>query len=516
MALKIYNTMSRRKEEFVPRDEGKVSMYVCGPTVYDYIHIGNARTFLNFDMMRRYLEFSGFSVTVVQNITDVDDKIINRAIEEGITADAVAEKYRIAFEEDVAVLGLKPPHIAPRATEHVSEMIEVIRTLIEKGHAYVSSGDVYFAVTSFPEYGKLSGRNLEEQQVTVQFSSEIERKRDPWDFALWKAAKPGEPAWQSPWGPGRPGWHIECSTMSLRYLGQGFDIHGGGIDLVFPHHENEMAQAEASADGQQFVRYWIHSGMLNIDEEKMSKSLGNIKLLREVLDVYDADTVRMLMLGTHYRGPLNFSGQSLAEARASIERITNCVFNIDDLMERLDEAGEDAFELSIAREMELERFLDNTDKEFRQHMDDDFNSAAALGVIFAAVREINTYIDEVAESGFNSPGVKPILQEARWFLETLCKALGLFQAGIAWQAESAAGEGPEKKWLIKLARETGVAKGGLMDKTSDQLIDLLLGGRLAARQMNDFDLADSIRDGLVDLGVRVEDVRDGYRWRFER
>ncbi len=513
MAIKIYNTKTRSKEDLVPREEKKISMYVCGPTVYNYVHIGNARTFLNFDLIRRYLEFADYSVTFVQNITDIDDKIINRAVEEGTTAGAISEEYRDAFEEDMAALGVRPPDIAPRATEHVGDMIEVIKALVDKGNAYVSGGDVYFDVSSFDDYGKLSGRDLSEQKVTVQFSAEMERKNDPWDFALWKAAREGEPCWDSPWGPGRPGWHIECSTMSMKYLGAGFDIHGGGLDLVFPHHENETAQAEAFG-GEQFVRYWIHSGMLNIDQEKMSKSLGNIKTLREVLDEYDPDTIRMLMLGTHYRSPLSFSDESLEEARASIERIKNCMFNMDDLPKRLGEPEE--LELSIGREMQVERYLDQADSKFREAMNDDFNSAAALAVIFGVVREINTYINEVSESGFNSPGVVPILQEARWFLDTLCKALGLFQFDEAAEPSASASEGPEKTWLIKLARDTGIGEAGLADKTSDQLIELLLEARLAAREMEDFKQADAIRNGLTDIGVRVEDVKGGYRWRFER
>jgi cysteinyl-tRNA synthetase len=512
MAIKVYNTKTRSKEDLVPREEKKISMYVCGPTVYNYVHIGNARTFLNFDMIRRYLEFAGYSVTFVQNITDVDDKIINRAVEEGTTAGAVSEEFRDAFEEDMAALGVRPPDIAPRATEHVGDMIEVIKALVEKGNAYVSAGDVYFDVSSFEDYGKLSGRDLSEQKVTVQFNAEMERKDDPWDFALWKAAREGEPCWDSPWGPGRPGWHIECSTMATKYLGAGFDIHGGGLDLVFPHHENETAQAEAF--GEQFVRYWIHSGMLNIDQEKMSKSLGNIKTLREVLDEYDPDTIRMLMLGTHYRSPLSFSDESLEEARASIERIKNCIFNMEDLPKRLGEPEE--LELSIGREMQVERYLDQADSKFREAMDDDFNSASALAVIFGVVREINSYINEVSESGFNSPGVVPILQEASWFLDTLCKALGLFQFEEAAEPSTPASEGPEKTWLIKLARDTGVGEAGIAEKSSDQLIELLLEARLAAREMEDFKQADAIRNGLTDIGVRVEDVKGGYRWRFER
>ncbi len=510
MPISIYNTMTREKEVFVPRDEGKVSMYVCGPTVYNYIHLGNARTFLNFDMIRRYLEFAGYDVTFVQNITDVDDKIINRAHEEGTTPGAIAEKYRRAFEEDMSALGVKPPDIAPAATEHIGDMIEVIRTLIEKGYAYESEGDVYFDVSRFEAYGKLSGRDLAEQQVTVQSKAEMDRKDDPWDFALWKAAKPGEPSWESPWGPGRPGWHIECSTMSVKYLGPGFDIHGGGQDLVFPHHENEIAQAEAYS-GTAFVRYWMHSGMLNIDQEKMSKSLGNIKRLREVLEEHEADTIRMLMLGTHYRSPLNFSDDSLAEAAASLERLTNCLFNLDDLICRMEGPGREGEPQPEDRG--LTAALEGAAEEFHARMQDDFNSAAALGALFAAVREINSRAELIAgaEAAGRAAGSVETLKAARAFIVRHCSALGLFQSP---GGPAAAGAGPDRKALLSLAAEAGLSASARA--TEEELVEALLEERQAARAARDFTKADGIRDSLAGLGVRVEDVRDGYRWRFER
>lgn len=513
MGISIYNTMSREKEEMVPRDEGKVSMYVCGPTVYNFIHLGNARTFLNFDMVRRYLEFSGHEVTFVQNITDVDDKIINRAAEEGTTADDVAARYRVAFEEDMASLNVEVPDIAPRATEHIDDMIEVIQTLLLKGYAYVSRGDVYFDVSSYEGYAKLSGRELAEQQVTVQTAAEAGRKDDPWDFALWKAAKPGEPSWDSPWGAGRPGWHIECSTMSMKYLGAGFDIHGGGMDLVFPHHDNEIAQAEAAA-GARFVRYWMHSGMLNIDQEKMSKSLGNIKSLREVLAGHDADTVRMLMLGTHYRSPLSFSDDSLDESRASLERIRNCLFNLDDLASRIAEGVEGS--APGKREAALAESLAEADREFRRHMDDDFNSAAALGIIFGAVRDINGYVDAVSSLGKAPAGARDALAGARGFLLEHCGALGLFQGGGYTGPGKPSAEGPDAAGLAALLSEAGAGEGAGEERTAAQLVELLLEERQAARAGKDFARADLIREGLAALGVKVEDVRDGYRWRFER
>ena len=495
MAIRIYNTMTRKKEELLPREEGKISMYVCGPTVYNLIHIGNARTFLNFDIIRRYMEHRGLEVTFVQNITDVDDKIINKANEEGVEPAALAEEYRRAFEKDMAALGVKPPDEAPRATAHIQEMLEVISRLLDGGYAYESGGDVYFEVEKFPGYGSLSGRNLEEQQHGMA-CSDAGLKRGPWDFALWKAAKPGEPSWDSPWGPGRPGWHIECSTMSMKYLGEGFDIHGGGLDLVFPHHENEIAQAEASS-GKPFVRYWIHSGMLNVDMEKMSKSLGNIKTLRQVLEEHDAATVRMLMLGTHYRSPLNFSDESLRDAAASLERITNCAFNLEDLIARAGDWGG-----GLVRTEEQTRIvhrLNDLQAEFLSHMDDDFNTAAALGVLFEVVREINSHSRHALD--MKTPCAKVVLLECQRVLEEMCEAVGL----VLPVAGGAAAPG-----------EPGAVAPGEPGPTRDELVELLLGVRQAARESKSFALADRIRDGLAELGVKVEDVPGGFRWRFER
>lgn len=493
MGIKLYNSLTRAKEELVTREKGKISMYVCGPTVYNYIHIGNARTFLNFDLIRRYMEFSGYEVAYVQNITDVDDKIIARAKEEGEEPGAIARKYENAFNEDMEALGIRPPDVAPRATEHIPEMLQVIEGLVEKGHAYVSDGDVYFDVSSFPGYGRLSGRSLDEQQTT-ECLVDAERKRSPFDFALWKAAKPDEPFWESKWGRGRPGWHIECSTMSNEYLGEDFDVHGGGQDLIFPHHENEIAQAEAYT-GSRFVRYWLHSGMLNLDREKMSKSLGNIKLAREVLREHDADTVRMLMLGTHYRSPLSFSDESLDEASASLERIRNCKFNLEDLIGRLE--SERASLQHTDREIQLVHYLNEAEGRFTEAMDDDFNSAAALGVVFQLIREINTYVEETVS--FKTPCAKLVLLEAKRVLDGLCGALGLFQVEAG--AERRRAEGGD-----------GGARAG---PTTGQLVELLLEIRQSAREKKDFELADRIRDRLSDLGVAVEDVKGGYRWRVQ-
>jgi cysteinyl-tRNA synthetase len=497
MAIRVYNTMTRKKEELVASEEGKLSMYVCGPTVYNLVHIGNARTFLNFDMIRRYLEHRGFDVTFVQNITDVDDKIINKANEQGVSPEALADEYRVAFETDMASLGIQPPDIAPRATQHIIDMVEVISCLIDKGYAYESEGDVYFEVEKFADYGKLSGRSLDEQQHGIAANVDADRKRGQWDFALWKAAKPGEPSWDSPWGKGRPGWHIECSTMSMKYLGEGFDIHGGGLDLVFPHHENEIAQAEACS-GKPFVRYWMHSGMLNIDMEKMSKSLGNIKSLREVLGEYDAQTIRMLMLSTHYRSPLNFSDESLRDARASLERIINCRFNLADLVRRMREWSGGM--IRTEAETMLVHFLNSAQDQFLAHMDDDFNSAAALGVLFEAVREINTYA--VHATDMKTPCAKIVVLECQRVIEEMCEALGLFQETGPAPMVSEPGEG-------------AVAEAAPGGPTREDLIELLLQVRQKAREGKNFELSDHIRDGLAGLGVRVEDVKDGFRWRLE-
>lgn len=536
MGLKIYNTFTREKEEFVPREEGKVSIYTCGPTVYNYIHIGNARTFLNFDMIRRYFAFLGYEVTYVQNITDVDDKIINRANEEGIDPAEVASKYLDAFNRDMDELGVARPDINPKATEHIEDMLKVISGLVENGSAYVSEGDVYFDVSGYPGYGELSGRSLEEQQVTSQCGVEMERKNDPNDFALWKSSKPGEPYWDSPWGPGRPGWHIECSTMSVKYLGDDFDIHGGGQDLIFPHHENERAQAEAFSGGRRFAKYWMHSGMLNMDKEKMSKSLGNIKSLREVLDEYHPEVLRILALGTHYRNPLNFSDRSLEEAKATLERIQNCMFNLNDLLKHLEKTGS-----SADRDMREEKLfgdLEKAESEFRECMDDDFNSAAALGVVFNIIREVNAYIAEIEQT--RSLGGMPALLESELVLSKLLGALGLSKAAQGYTdtlaiAESAAGReagptvgelqqfvqglseqieaGPETEALTLFMDE----RKSTIDSASapEELIELALDIRQIAREARLFEFADEIRDGITGLGIRVEDGAEGSRWRLD-
>ncbi|MEJ5185852.1 MAG: cysteine--tRNA ligase [Candidatus Geothermincolales bacterium] len=491
MALKIYNTMSRRKEEFVPREEGKVSMYVCGPTVYNYIHVGNGRAYLVFDVIRRYLRYKGYEVFCVQNFTDVDDKIINRAREEGKSPEKVARFYEEAFLEDMRALRVLPPSVTPRATETIPEIIEMIKTLVEKGHAYVVDGDVYFRVTSFPEYGKLSGRSLEEMRAGERVEVD-ERKEHPMDFALWKASKPGEPSWESPWGPGRPGWHIECSAMSLKYLGMGFDIHGGGQDLIFPHHENEIAQSEACTGQKPFVRYWVHNGFVNIREEKMSKSLGNIVLVREVLERYPADVMRLLVLQTHYRSPIDFGEEALEEAKRAYERIENCLFALGEYLERHQGA---VSPVRTQREVQLSDSFFEFERRFEDAMDDDFNTARALGVIFELVKEMNTYLQE--QEAFPTPAGPIIVEQGRELILRLCRVLGLF-------------EGPSEQDVCA-GEEAEVTEVG---PRVEALVELLVEVRSRARAKKDYETADFIRERLRELGVRLDDLRDGTRWKF--
>ncbi len=494
MAVTIYNTLTRKKEEIKTREPGKVLAYVCGPTVYNYIHVGNARTFLVFDVIRRYLEFRDYEVVFVQNITDVDDRIINQAKEEGVEPEKVAKKYLDAYEEDMDALGVRMPTIAPKATEHIEEMVKIIGVLLDKGYAYVVDGDVFYEIDKFSDYGKLSGRALEDLRAGERVEIDP-RKKSPQDFALWKSSKPGEPSWESPWGPGRPGWHIECSAMSLKYLGQGFDIHGGGQDLIFPHHENEIAQSEAYADGARFVNCWIHSGMLIIEREKMSKSLGNITLLRDVLEEHEADVVRLMMLGTHYRSPLSYSDEKLEEAERSLDRIRTCFFNLEDLLRRMEKKRSSP--VPTVRENEIMAYFETAEERFRKAMDDDFNTAAALAVIFDLVKELNTFVEE--QSSYATPAGKLVLIQGKDTLKSLLVALGLLQAKVP--AGVPAGEA------------AGVDEGE--GPGSYKLIELLLEVREIARTENNWELADFIRQKLTEMGVKVEDVRGGHRYRIE-
>lgn len=495
MSLKVYNTMSRRKEEFVPREEGKVSMYVCGPTVYNYIHVGNGRAYLVFDVIRRYLKHKGYEVYCVQNFTDVDDKIIARAREEGKAPEEVARFYEQAFVEDMRALGVMPPDVAPRATETIPRMLEMIQGLVDKGYAYVVDGDVFFSVEKFPGYGKLSRRTLEEMRAGERVEVD-ERKRHPMDFALWKSAKPGEPAWDSPWGKGRPGWHIECSAMSLHYLGMGFDIHGGGQDLIFPHHENEIAQSEAYTGQEPFVRYWIHNGFVNIREEKMSKSLGNIILVRELLKKYPADVVRMLTLQTHYRSPIDFGPEALEEAQRAYQRLENCLFALDSFLAK---PPSRVAPVRTQREVELSDSFFDFERRFEEAMDDDFNTARAMGVIFELVKELNAYLAE--QERFPTPAAPIIAGLGRDLLLRLCRVLGLFQP-------------PEEVGEERRPEEEGKERAAVGLPGPEELIELLLEVRAMARRKKEYETADFIRSRLGEMGIRVDDLREGQRWKY--
>ncbi|WP_283169761.1 cysteine--tRNA ligase [Curtanaerobium respiraculi] len=497
--IRVYNTQSRSKQEFTSVHHGEIRMYVCGPTVYNYIHIGNARTFICFDMIRRYLSWRGFKVAFVQNVTDVDDKIIAKANEEGRTAAEVAEEYTRAFIDDMHAVGVLDPDIRPKATEEIPDMIDLVQTLIDKGYAYEAEGDVYFDVRSFPEYGSLSHRDVDEMESGHRDLRAADagiggRKRDILDFAVWKAAKPGEPSWDSPWGEGRPGWHIECSAMSRKYLGLPFDIHGGGADLVFPHHENEIAQAEA-AWGEGFANYWLHSGMLQIDSEKMSKSLGNFLLLRDVLKTTEPEVLRMLMLQTHYRSPLDFSAERLEEASAALERITSLTRR---LQWAIDNAEDIPSPLDIRKILGLMKSARN---EFIFAMDDDFNTAGALGQVFTLVSELNAQLGDATCSISDVP----ILRDAR---AEIVELLGVF--GIDLEGAGQAEDYPQE--VVALAKELT----GYPGENAQKAVAMLLDCRQAARKQRDFALADKVRDGLGDLGFAIEDTPQGARVTYQK
>jgi cysteinyl-tRNA synthetase len=492
VTLRLYNSMGRTKEDFEPLEGGKVSMYVCGPTVYNHIHIGNARTFLSFDLIRRYLEHRGFDVDFVRNITDVDDKIIRAAAEEGVPASEIASRYSEAFLKAMSDLGIEPPTAQPRATETIGPMISMVERLIERGHAYVIDGDVYFSVRSFPGYGKLSGRDIDDLESGARVDVD-ERKKDPLDFALWKSAKPGEPHWTSPWGEGRPGWHLECSVMSEMELGVPFDIHGGGSDLMFPHHENEVAQSEA-ATGKPFARYWLHGGMLNINAEKMSKSLGNFTLLKDVLEAYPAPILRLMMLQTHYRSPLDFSTDRLEEARTAYERFATMVRTVGWLGDRPASGGGAP---SAEREA-LSAAVADARVRFDEGMDDDFNSAGALGAVFELARAANGFLS-TNESALSAPDLAVLAEAA----STVGELLGVL--GVTLPADQA---GPALPFgVVPLAaRLTGYA-----GDDPSAAMDALLAVRSDARAAKDWSRADALRDGLAELGVRIEDTAAGAR-----
>jgi cysteinyl-tRNA synthetase len=490
MALRVYNTLSGEKETFIPLVPGKVGMYVCGVTVYDFCHIGHARANVVFDIVFRYLKYAGYDVTYVRNYTDIDDKIINRANREGVDYRIIADRYIEAFDEDMARLGLLKPTLEPKATDHIDGIIAIIEVLIAKDYAYASDGDVYYAVESFPDYLKLSKRNLEEMLAGARVEVG-DKKRHPMDFALWKGSKPGEPSWDSPWGQGRPGWHIECSAMSTQLLGATFDFHGGGKDLIFPHHENEIAQSEA-ANGCQYVRYWLHNGFVNINSEKMSKSLGNFFTIREVLDRYDPETLRFLILSAHYRSPIDFSDQNLDEAQSGLERIYSCLSAVDAVLGGMSLSAElpAAESLSVSG-MELREKLEQLVPRFTEAMDDDFNTAQALGVLFETVRATNRFM---ADTGNYTPVALSLVAHVRHLFAETGTVLGLFASRPA-------------DWLAGIK----TARSGQIDMLPEE-IERLIAERAEARKSRDFKRGDEIRDLLLAKGIQLLDSPQGTTW----
>ncbi len=488
--IKLYNTLTGKKEEFIPLKPGKVTMYACGVTVYDFSHLGQARGAVAFDLIQRYFRRKGFEVKYVRNFTDVDDKIINRAKEEAISAAEVARKYIDAYQEDMKRLGVGRADVEPKATEHIPEMLDVIKGLLEKGHAYVIDGDVYFRVASFKEYGKLSKRNLEDLKAGARVEVD-ERKQDPLDFALWKASKPGEPAWDSPWGRGRPGWHIECSAMGFKHLGETFDIHAGGKDLIFPHHENEIAQSEAYS-GKKFVNYWLHNGFVNINQEKMSKSLGNFFTIRDILNQYDAEVVRLFLLSTHYRSPIDFSDTNLKDARAGLDRFYTMKEGILKVLAGSIPPKVRPDEVIEVGDRPLYEKIENLPRSFEEAMDDDFNTAFAIGLIYDLVREINKFLSEVDKK--NRDGAYYILSKAMAAFDDVGKTLGLFERS------------PEE-WFTE---------GRLADSKvtlSVERIEELIHLRNEARARKDWPEADRVRKILDDGGVELFDRPDGTVWK---
>ncbi|MHB9946907.1 cysteine--tRNA ligase [Clostridium botulinum] len=463
--MKVYNTLTNKKEEFLTLVPGEVKMYVCGPTVYNFFHIGNARTFVVFDTIRRYLEYRGYKVKFIQNFTDIDDKMIKRANEEGSTVKELGDRFIKEYYKDADDLNIERATKNPRATEFMEEIIKFVSDLIEKGYAYEIDGDVYFSTKKFNSYGKLSGQNLEELQLGARINVD-ERKKDPMDFAIWKSQKPGEPAWESPWGMGRPGWHIECSCMAYNLLGETIDIHAGGSDLSFPHHENEIAQSEART-GKQFAKYWLHSAFVNVNNQKMSKSLNNFFTAREILEKYDADVLRMFMLSGHYRTQINFSMELLDSTKAALDRLYNSINNLENL---LDEVKNEQLR---DEELEYKNELQKYKEKYIEKMDDDFNTADAISIIFDLIRDVNTNVT---------------IESSKELV----------------------------KYTLDLIRELGSPLGILQESTKASLeeeIEKLIEERQKARKEKNWALADKIRDNLKERGIVLEDTPQGVRWK---
>ena len=462
--IKVYNTLTKKKEEFKPLVAGKVKMYVCGPTVYNFFHIGNGRTFIVFDTIRRYFEYRGYEVEFVQNFTDIDDKMIKRANEENTTVKEVGDKYIKEYYEDADNLNIERATVNPRATEYITQIIDFVKGLVDKGYAYEVDGDVYFSTKKFGDYGKLSGQNIEDLQSGARISID-ERKKDPMDFAIWKAQKPGEPAWKSPWGMGRPGWHIECSCMAKNILGDTIDIHAGGSDLAFPHHENEIAQSEALT-GKTFANYWLHSAFVNVNNQKMSKSLNNFLTVRAALEKFDADVIRFLMLSAHYRQQLNFSEELLLSAKASVERIYNTIYNLENLLDEVRTTH------ITDEEKKYLQSLNKYKEKYIEKMDDDFNTADAITAIFDLIKDVNINV--------NIDSSKELITGCLNLIRELGKPLGMLQ----------------KSTKVNL----------------DDEIQKLVNERQQARKNKNWALADKIRDDLKSRGIVLEDTPQGIRW----
>ena len=472
MTLKVFNTLRKRKENFVPAKKGKVGMYVCGPTVYDYIHIGNARSFVAFDVIRRYLEYKGYNVTYVSNLTDVDDKTIRRAKEMGISLQQLGERYSSDYFNDLTTLNIKKPDVNPRATQHIEEIIDLIQILIDKRCAYVVEGNVYYDVSKFEEYGKLSGNKAEALEAGARIEVDL-NKKSPADFALWKKQKPGEPAWSSPWGKGRPGWHVECSVMSMKYLGETLDIHGGGKDLIFPHHENEIVQSE-SASGKPFAKYWLHNEWLTVNGEKMSKSLENFITAHEAIEKYGSQVVRFFLASIHYRSPIDFNDRSLKQAKRNLEKLVNTMEKFNALEERKHKKadGKDLLEK-----------VEKTRQKFEEAMDNDFNTPLAVSALSSLIREINQYVKDHME--IDAKFKEKITKIAKGMMEDVL--------GIKIERQK-----PETNRLV------------------ENLMDLIIDMRQHLREQQDWKATDKIRTKLHALGLVLEDKPEGTEWKFKR
>lgn len=480
MTIKVYNTLTKQKEDFVPIHPGKAGMYVCGVTPYNHPHVGNARPFVTWDVIRRFLEHEGYDVTHVQNFTDVDDKIINTANREGVQWYDVCNRYIDSYFDVMDKLNVKRAHVYPRVSEHIEDIIKTVQSLIDRGYAYAVDGDVYYSVEKFEHYGELSGRNLDDMMAGARVDVD-DRKHNPMDFALWKAAKPGEPAWESPWGPGRPGWHIECSTMSMKYLGETFDFHGGGSDLIFPHHENEIAQSEGCTGCHPFVHYWLHNGFITVNEEKMSKSLGNFFMVVDILKHYDPETLRFFIVSTHYRSPLDFSDARLTEAEKSLGRLRTAKETLGELNKMMN-AGPTEESLALRKKVAELR------EEFMEAMRDDFNTALAISHMFALGKEINIYHSSIVEAG-TKPDGKLLDMITKVFAE-MCSIIGVLEEAEAKPA----------------AEDEEHCKG-------PALVQMIIDMRQEARAAKNYAFADKLRNQLADIGIILEDTPQGVKWK---